>query len=309
MQTIPTYDELGGEGLPPGANWGVFGPNDELGTLNFINSRSARDAARLVKTGETFVLGLSQSFFDPPLTAGRRSATHFMTAGAMGADDKYDEFYPQASSQWDALRHYRHPKFGHYNGIPPESIEPDGDMLSISRLARKGIVARGVLADVARYRERQGRPVDCSTDEVLSLADLQGCLADEGLALEEGTILLVRTGWLTYYRKHGSGGRHGRDLRVPGLANGTDIAAFLWNHRVAAVAGDNLAVEASPGPGGRSLHVQLLVYLGMPLGELWDLDSLAEGCARDGVFEFMLCSAPNDLPGGCGSPANALAVK
>jgi hypothetical protein len=70
-----------------------------------------------------------------------------------------------------------------------------------------------------------------------------------------------------------------------------------------------MAVEATPGPGGRSLHIQVMTFLGLPFGELWDLDALAADCAADGVYEFMLCSAPNDLPAGCGSPANAIAIK
>ena len=48
---------------------------------------------------------------------------------------------------------------------------------------------------------------------------------------------------------------------------------------------------------------------GMPMGELFDLDALAADCGEDGVYEFMLCSSPNDLPGGYGSPPNAIAIK
>jgi hypothetical protein len=56
-------------------------------------------------------------------------------------------------------------------------------------------------------------------------------------------------------------------------------------------------------------HFRLRPLLGIPLGELWDLDRLADDCARDGVYEFFLTSAPLNLHTGAASPANALAIK
>lgn len=311
MVDYPGYAGLGGDSVPAGASWGVFGPEDELGTLNFIDPGVIRDAARLVRTGKSYVLGLPQAYFDPPASAGRKNPVHHVTQNAMTGDDWYDDFYPQGSSQWDALRHYRHPKYGGYNGHS-DDILPDNDTLSISRIARKGIATRGVLADLGRWRERVGRPIDQTADEALSLDDLTACLAAERVALNPGTILLVRTGWLTYFRERVNAGEvspRGWDLKVPGLSNDPSIAAYLWDNRVAAAAADNIALEASPGPGGRSLHIQLLAFLGMPIGELWDLDALAADCAGDSVYECMLCSVPNDLRGGYGSPPNAIALK
>lgn len=311
MTTIPAYSELGGDGVPAGAGWGVFGAEDELGTLNFITENVTRDAARLVRSGKTFVLGLPQNGFEPPITESRKNPIHVVFQGPMAGDDKYDDFYPQGSSQWDALRHIRHPKYGWYNGHATD-VQPDNDTLSISRIARKGVATRGVLVDFARFRERQGRPIDQSTDEVLTLADLKACLADQRVELSPGSILLIRTGWLEYFRtleNRSTAGPRGGDLKVPGLSNDTELVGYLWDNKVAAVVADNLAVEASPGLGGRSLHIQLLAYLGMPMGEIWDFDALAEDSAADGVYDFLLVSAPNDLPGGYGSPANALALK
>ncbi len=58
-----------------------------------------------------------------------------------------------------------------------------------------------------------------------------------------------------------------------------------------------------------ALHVRALCYLGLPFGELWDLEALAEDCAEDRVYAFLLTSAPLHLRGGVGSPPNALAIK
>jgi hypothetical protein len=311
VSNFPAYADLGGGDIPAGASWGVFGADDQIGTLNFIDQSVTRGAAALVKTGKSFVLGLPQTYFDPPASAGRKNPVHHVKQSPMSGDDWYDDFYPQGSSQWDALRHYRHPKYGGYNGHG-DDIQPNNDVLSISHIARKGIATRGVLADFGRYREAIGRPIDQAVDEALTLEDLRDCLASQNVELTPGCVLLVRTGWLTYFRNRVNAGNvlpRGWDLRVPGLSNDTALTAYLWDNRVAAAAADNIALEASPGPGGRSLHIQLLAYLGMPIGELWDLDALAADCAEDGVYECFLTSAPNDLKGGYGSPPNAIAIK
>jgi hypothetical protein len=73
---------------------------------------------------------------------------------------------------------------------------------------------------------------------------------------------------------------------------------------------DNPAVEQTPGdPAVGSLHRRVLMSLGMPLGELFDLDTLAARCAADGRWTFAFTAAPLPLVGGVGSTANALAVR
>jgi hypothetical protein len=52
-----------------------------------------------------------------------------------------------------------------------------------------------------------------------------------------------------------------------------------------------------------------MTFLGMQVGEFWDLDPLAEHCAADGRYEFLLASAPMSLPGGCGSSRNQIGAK
>jgi kynurenine formamidase len=57
------------------------------------------------------------------------------------------------------------------------------------------------------------------------------------------------------------------------------------------------------------LHFRLIGLLGIAIGELFDLDALADNCARDGVYEGLFTAAPLNKVGGSGSPANALAIK
>jgi hypothetical protein len=101
---------------------------------------------------------------------------------------------------------------------------------------------------------------------------------------------------------------------------------MLWDLHIAAVGTDTPAFEVVPFGGvsgpelGQAmrdpdrcldvfLHFRILALLGIPIGEMWDLEALAEDCAADGVYEFLLTSAPLNLRNGVGSPANALAVK
>ena len=100
------------------------------------------------------------------------------------------------------------------------------------------------------------------------------------------------------------------DIEMPGLDGSMTTAGWLWDRQIAAIAADNVALEAmrvDPEVGFQ--HRRIIAMLGMPLGELWDLDELAEDCAEDSRYEFMLTSAPLYIPGGVGSPINAYALK
>jgi kynurenine formamidase len=153
--------------------------------------------------------------------------------------------------------------------------------------------------------------------------------AAQHVALQIGDVLCVRVGWLAWYRSLDRAGREAvaagsRDLetfegfRTPGLGPGPAVAEYLWDHGVAALAVDNPAIEPFPpaasAPDGRyvaddSVHARVLAMLGIPLGEFFDLDALADDCAGDGVYEFLFTSAPLAIAGGVGSPPNALAIK
>jgi hypothetical protein len=99
-------------------------------------------------------------------------------------------------------------------------------------------------------------------------------------------------------------------MACPGLDPSQATAAWVWDQHIAAMAADNVALEALPVEAAVGFqHRRLIALQGMPIGEVWDLDELAQDCAQDGVYEFMLVSAPLYLPGGVGSPPNAYAIK
>ena len=303
-------------GAPAGSSWGVFGDRDEIGTLNFVGPEQALAAARLVRTGKVFSLNWDLSLPSPPFF-GRANLRHtvFPKHDGWAADDYLDSFWPQCSSQWDGLRHFADPGHGFYNGVTLEEATTDGQgRLGMEHWARRGIAARGVLLDVARFVEDEGRPLDPFDFFPIGPDLLERIAEHSGARLGPGDVLLFRTGWIEAYEKLGQ--REREELAAqgrpgcPGLY-GDDVPAWLWDNRIAAVASDNPGLEAGHPRKGSDLrlHKALIARLGMPLGEFWELDALAADCVEDGVREFLLTSAPLNLAGGVGSPPNALALK
>ena len=330
--SLPDYDDLP---LRSGLRsaWEVWqASGDVLGCLNLLTPQRAADAATLVERGATFALNWSMGLPDPPLF-GRAPFIHEVTGDDVSTshDDVLHGWNTQSSSQWDGFRHIRHhairedePGTGHFGGVD------DADH-GIDHWARRGIVGRGVLADVGRWREAQGRPLVYDEPDPVMPDELLACLADQGTEVAEGDVLLVRFGWISWYLEQDAAKRESladrSTFRSAGFHPGEDLARTLWNLHIAAVACDNPGVEIWPRgshlePDHRAdaladprrvhevfAHTLLLPMLGLPLGEMFFLDDLAADCAADGRYEFLFTSAPLQLPRGVASPPNALAVK
>jgi kynurenine formamidase len=315
---VPRYNELPVRaGAPNGAAWGVFGDDDEVGTINLMTPDRVVEAASSIQSGRVFALNLPINIPDPPLfTRGKHTHTvKIFPELEFVLDDYLDNFYPQASSQWDALAHVKHPVFGAYNGIPDAQITGRGGMrLGIDNLARRGIAGRGVLADVARYYDRIGKSIDFTKAESIPLEDVQATLDEEDVTLRPGDVLLIRIGWTKFYMSASDEIKAdlARETVVPGIEGSERTAEWLWDNHLAAVASDSPALEALPKAAGNEmefLHFHMLAFFGMPIGEMWNLEGLAEDCAEDGRYDFFITSAPLNVPGGVGSPPNALAIK
>lgn len=300
---LPGYADLPvRDGLPPGSSWGVWGDHDVLGTLNLLTPDRVVAATAAIRTGRTFGLNLELTLPDPPLF-GRASFRHEVTSERNEVhDDVYHGWNTQSSSQWDGFRHMGHRDHGHYGGVPDAEH-------GVHHWAARGIVGRAVLADVARWRAEIGRPLRQGEADPISADDLFACLAAQGSRIETGDVLLLRTGYLAWYRGLDRAGReaHAATPLTPGLA-GADVPGVLWDLHIAAIAADNPAVEVIP-PTRPFLHTMLLPLLGLPLGELWDLDALADDCAAAGTYDAFLTSAPLNMPAGVASPPNAIAIR
>ncbi len=305
------FDELPrlpGSGLRH--SWQVHGPGDQLGTLNRLTADVVAAAVTAVRTGERIGVSLPLGLPDPSFF-GRQAPKHTIFAMWPGAwDDRLDGFYLQASSQWDGLRHISSGPDGFYGGWQG-SPDSDPGPLGIQHWARRGIVGRGVLADLTVTGH------DPFETRAFTVADVEAVLREQGSSLRFGDILCVRTGWADRYLMLDGPGR--RELaarledplgyRCAGLSGSEEMSRFLWDSGVAAVTSDNPAVEVVPvDPEAGSLHQRLIPCLGFAIGELFDFAALAAACRRERRYEFLFVSVPLNLEGGIGSPANAVAV-
>lgn len=317
---LPKFSELPvKKGAPPDSCWGVFGDDDEIGCLNLLTPEAIVDAARLVRNGKVFRLDTRINYAQPPLF-NRNPAKHnimsFESFGLLGFDDSLDNYNTQEGSQWDGLAHVgnlKHQAF--YNGVKSNQIKdgPEG-RLSIHKWADK-FVGRGVLIDVCKYRNERGAPLNPLSNDIYTLDDLKNALKAQAGAIKPGSILLIRTGWMGAYEKASAEEKRTmaplEALKSCGIEDTREMVAWFWDNRVAAVGTDCPAVEPWPWDftNEGALHYRTLSLLGLPIGEQFILDPLAEDCAADQRYEFMMVSVPMNLEGGIASPPNAVAIK
>ena len=320
-ERLPDFDELPVKpDSPPHSAWGLFGKDDQIGTLNLLTPERVAAAARLVKTGQLFPMNWELELPAPPLfqRATLRHRIHRRRRNVF--DDLYDDFNTQSSSQWDGLRHYGHPEHGFYNGVTEEQIlDADNSRNGIHLWARRGIAGRGVLVDFQRFAAAHGIAYSPGERYGITPAQLQAAADWQGLQFQTGDILLLRTGWIEWYDGLSEAERialaQPGALQLAGLGQGEDSLRFLWDHHFAAIASDNPSFEAQPRPTtsegqpGEMLHDTIIGLWGMPIGEMFQLDALAAACADDGCYEFFFTSAPLNKLGGVASPPNALAIK
>jgi kynurenine formamidase len=313
---IPPFDalpRLPGNGVQHA--WDVWGRGDNLGTLNRLTGPAVAAASACVRTGTRIGMSLPLGLPDPPFFERKAFRHHFKTLGPAAWDDWVDGFYLQCSSQWDGLRHVGSPDgwYGGWRDQPSDDLEP----LGIHHWAERGIIGRGVLADLAAYASSADSAYDPFTRVAFGPDDLSAALTAQGTSLRSGDILCVRTGWTDKYLALDAAGRAAlaggmQDVTgytSAGLAGSEAMARFLWDSGVAAVACDNPAVEVvPPDPSDGSLHGRLIPGLGMAIGELFSFGALAAACAREGRHEFLFVSVPLNVTGAIGSPANAVAV-
>ena len=319
---LPSFDELPiRPEYPPHSAWGVFGEDDQIGTLNLLTPDRVAAAARLVQKGQVFALNWELGLPDPPLFS-RAVLRHGITRRRHNVfDDVYDNFNTQSSSQWDGLRHYGHPEHGFYNGVTEAHILGEGvGRNGIEHWARRGIAGRGVLIDFARFAVAEGLDYSAGSRYGITATQLKAAAQWQGVTFEVGDILLLRTGWIEWYSSLNSEQRtqlaEPGALHAAGLDQSNESLMFLWNHHFAAVASDNPSVEAYPpapleegGKPGPMMHGTIIGLWGMPIGEMFQLDPLATACSDDRRYEFLVTSAPLNKAGGVASPPNALAIR
>jgi kynurenine formamidase len=315
--SLPSYDEL-----PPGPEggrlgWDVFGDGD-LGAVSLLTPERVAAAAALVRRGAVFPLDVPSDFYAPTLIPSRGTPRHTVISmdGSLGMDDVWDNVYPQAGSQWDSLAHVGHADGRWFGGATREDIL-HGGRNSIHRWAQHGIAGRAVLLDMPSALAAQGREYDAGSSFAYSVEDLEAAREAAGVAIGEGDILLINTGFGQWYSQQSEADRRAlpRRLACPGIEHTEQMARYLWDLHIAAVASDTFAVEVWPADFSAAaapfgfLHHMLIGSFGLALGELWWLQDAADDCLATGVHEGMLVAAPANAVGGIGSAANAVLLK
>lgn len=300
-------------------NWNRWGPDDELGVLNFVGPQDIVDAARLVRKGRVFALGLALDERGPQagLFGGRWNPLHQMlatgtdamlgrqdeTVGLRYADDAIN-LPTQAATQWDALSHvFLEDKM--WNGYDARLVDSRGAHRCAIDKFRDKMVGRGVLLDVARHKGR-----DCLEDGYpITVEDLEATAAAQGVAIRRGDFVIFRTGQMEDRLERGDWGTYaGGD--APGLA--FETCEWIQRQQIAAICSDTWGIEVRPNETdevNQPFHWVTIPAIGIVHGEMMYLKELAEDCAADGVYEFFLCAPPLVITRGTGSPINPQAIK
>lgn len=294
--------------------WERWGPDDQVGAANHITQSVVRDAAQLIRRGAVFPLALPLDASGPQKSGTNRpNPQHVMlllpSDGSpfprQGFTDDAVYMPLQAATQWDGLCHAFLDGVS-YNGQTAETIgtRHGAKRNSITNLTDRA-TGRGVLLDIARFK---GRPW-LEPGESIQAEDLERCAERQGVTVTEGDFVLIRTGQIAQARSMGDWGDYAGGA-APGL--GVSAAEYLCPRGVTAVATDTWGVEVKPYETEdmmAPLHVIFLINAGIYLGEMWDLEALAEDCAEDGVYEFFLTAPPLTITGSVGSPVTPLAIK
>jgi len=295
-------------------NWGRWGADDEIGTINLVTDEVVRAAASLVTTGKRFSLALPLSDLEgiqTGLIRGRANPLRTMVSINTAVFGDPSQFCTsddvvfmglQAGTHWDGLGHATYDG-RMWNGHPISSIDEWGaSKCGIHKI--RSLTSRGVLLDVARAKGLDELPAGYP----IHGDDLDAACELAKVTVRSGDIVLVRTG-------------SGRHLRAPehnieGYTSGsgvtTDSAMWFRAHDVAAVATDNLTFEVFPCEDMTAIlpvHPLHLVEMGMTQGQNWMLEDLADDCATDGVYEFFLEASPQPFTNALGSPVNPVAIK
>ncbi|GAA2089190.1 cyclase family protein [Pseudolysinimonas kribbensis] len=306
------------------SNWGRWGDDDELGTLNHVTPEIRARAASLVKSGRPFSLALPFDENGPQRgTFNRFNPIHLMTrdgadaiAGTLvrdfygnhdrhfGATDDLVILPLQAGTQWDSLAHVIY-QGQIYNGYSADQVSSKGALRNDITHAAVEPAGRGILLDIARLKG-----VDwLEGGTAITGDDLDAALEKQGITVQTGDFVLIRTGAMTEVRARGSWGEY-----AGGAAAGLGLEAIDWiaRHEIAAVATDTWGMEVLPNQTPdvfQPLHLVLIVQMGLLVGEIWDLDALAADCADDGVYEFFFVGPALPFTNAVASPLNPLAIK
>ena len=293
-------------------NWGRWGPDDELGTLNYLTPAKVVEAAGLVRSGRRVSMEIPINTVAGP--DNPNPAIHMVTLGhdidigsgglRFGLDFMGMACHGDCHTHVDALCHISYNGLT-YNGRPALEVltSRGATSLDIANYGN-GLVGRGVLLDVPRHRGVKW----LEPGEAVTRAELEACEAAEGVHIGEGDILVFRTG------------HHARRLELGAWDNGpsgegkaglhVDTIPWMHERKIAAFLpdGDGEAIPSTVEGITYPIHPLQITAMGMLASDSLQFEDLARACQEEGRFEFMVVGLPLRLPGGTGSPWNPIAI-
>lgn len=294
------------------SNWGRWGDDDQLGTLNLIDEAARLRGLAAAVEGRAFSLALPWSADgpqmgfvpgrdNPEVTAWSFPASFGEPDDFMWHDDRVS-MGTQSCTHWDGLGHA---SYGGkiYNGFDDSAITEAGAAKCGIHLVDT-LVSRGVLLDLARAADVDRLPGGHAT----TAEELDAAVEHAGVTIEPGDVLLLRTGHMQYFHE-------GDRMTYATSAAGPSLQSVEWFHRhdIAALAIDNLIFEVFPSERDDiqtlPVHFLHIVDMGLTQGQNWDLEALAADCAADGRYTFLLSAAPEPVLNGIGAPVHPTAIK
>ena len=286
------------------SNWGRWGKDDQLGTMNLITPEKRRQAYSLVKEGVTVSLARpvekTVAADNPEPFIQKMTLTGLNNPGQFASDTYTVSYHGHAHTHMDSLGHmFYNGKM--YNGVPQETITANGaSKLAVLNL-QNGVVTRGILVDIARFK---GVPF-LEAGTAIYPEDLDAWEKHTGVRVGAGDAVIIRTGrWARRAAKGAwdisslSAGLHAscaawfkkRDIAILGSDDGSDVAPSQ--------------VEGVTHP----IHQTMLIAAGVHILDCCDLESLGAACEKRKRPEFLLTIAPLAVPNGTGSPVNPIAT-
>jgi len=280
-----------------------WGEGDELGSVNHMTPEQAAKAARLIETGEVFELGHVLRA-DMPGFGNRRFDVHSkrtfinQAPNTRGSNEEIViTEIGQVGTQLDGFTHQSH-GMSLYNCFRIDEIATRGGFTRLGIENVGTIMTRGVLIDVAGLKG-----VDILPDDYeITAADLQAALASQGVSLEPGDAVLIRTGW----SRHWAPNNADYYKVAPGI--GIEAAEWLTTQDPMLIGADNWPVEVAPNPDPElslPVHQIALVVHGVHLLENLKLEALAAAEA----WEFAFVMQPLKVKGGSGSTVAPAAIR
>ena len=306
-------------------NWGRWGDDDEVGTINFITDQVVKDAMKCVKSGKRLSLafplqqqgglqlGSMPGRINPLRTMIQLNTPVIGDPTQFCTSDDVVTMGLQAGTHWDGLCHASwNGKI--YGNRDASTITYDGaSVCGIEKIS--SLTSRGVLLDIASLYEVDELP----GGHAISYEDCLNAEKIQGVEVRSGDVLLLRTGMMAKAKRgdvisYGSGTAM-EGSPMPGFPGvGLGAVEFFFEREIAAVATDTITFEVMPWdpsvPGAiLPIHCINLVMMGLTQGQNWDLEDLAADCQADGQWDFLLEASPQPFVGGIGSPVNPVAIK